>query len=85
MPLLYRVRAPAMPPMPNELALVKNNTHLPVLIGSGTRPDTLPQLQQADAYIVGSYLKYGGKVTNDIDEHRLKEMKTLISEEHDLL
>lgn len=58
-----------------DLATVRENTHLPVWIGSGTTPTTLPGLaQHADGFIVGSYFKQGGQVLNDIDPARVTEL-----------
>lgn len=58
----------------SDLDTVKANTHLPVLIGSGTTPTSLPTLGAADGYIVGSYFKQNGVVTNDIEEERVREL-----------
>lgn len=56
----------------DDLRVVKQNTHLPVVIGSGTTPDNLMALNAyADGYIVGSYLKVGGKADNAVDPERL--------------
>jgi uncharacterized protein len=56
-----------------DLQIVKENTHLPVVIGSGTTPDNFVALNRhADGYIVGSYLKFDGKADNDVDPHRLQ-------------
>lgn len=56
-----------------DLAIVKANTHLPVIIGSGTTPATLPGLNQyADGYIVGSHLKVDGIASNAVDSIRLQ-------------
>lgn len=57
-----------------DLAIVKANTHLPVIIGSGTTPVTLPGLNTyADGYIVGSHLKVNGIAQNAVDPHRLAD------------
>ncbi len=58
-----------------DLDLVQANTHLPVLIGSGTRPDTLAEIKQADGFIVGSYFKKDGKAMNEVEEGRVAELK----------
>jgi hypothetical protein len=58
-----------------DLALVRENTHLPIWIGSGTTPETLPGLAQyADGFIVGSYFKQGGKVLNPIAPERIQSL-----------
>ncbi len=57
-----------------DLQIVKENTHLPVVIGSGTTPETLPGLNQhADGFVVGSYLKVDGKADNDVDPKRVED------------
>jgi uncharacterized protein len=56
-----------------DLRIVKENTHLPVLIGSGTTPESLLALNQfADGYIVGSHLKVDGKADNNVDADRVR-------------
>lgn len=63
----------AMPADPADLAEAKNATALPVLVGSGVTPDTLPALfEHADACIVGSFLKVDGLWSNELDPARLK-------------
>lgn len=57
-----------------DLEIVKANSRLPVLIGSGCTPESLPQLHQADGYIVGSYFKKEGKVENALDPERIKRL-----------
>ena len=56
----------------NDLDIVKQNTDLPILIGSGTTPDNLDTLSAANGFIVGSYFKENGKVTKPIVEKRVK-------------
>jgi len=58
----------------DELKKVKQNTHLPVLVGSGTTPDNIERIHPvADGFIVGSYFKKNGKASNFIEEKRVKE------------
>lgn len=53
--------------------MVKQNTHLPVLIGSGTTTDNIHKLHLlADGFIVGSFFKKEGKAGNTIDADRVK-------------
>lgn len=57
-----------------DLRTVKENTHLPVIIGSGTTPSNLRALNAyADGYIVGSYFKHHGKADNDVDPSRVRD------------
>jgi len=57
---------------PSDLQTVKQNSQVPVIIGSGTTPDNLPSLSAADGFIVGSYFKKEGLANNNIDENRLE-------------
>lgn len=57
----------------DELKLVKENTNLPVLIGSGMTPDNKDRFSQvADGAIVGSYFKREGVAYNEIDVTRIE-------------
>lgn len=59
----------------SDLELVRENTDLPIWIGSGTTPATLPGLAlHADGFIVGSYFKVGGSVLNAVSPERVKEI-----------
>ncbi len=59
----------------NELKMVHDVAEVPVLIGSGFTPQISGDLLQlSDGAIVGSYLKKSGKVKNQIDPHRVKEV-----------
>lgn len=56
----------------DDIATVRQHTHLPVLVGSGTTPETLPQLYaNVDGFIVGSYLKQHGRAENALEEARV--------------
>lgn len=58
----------------NDLKIVSENTHLPVLIGSGVNPSNMRQLNKlASGFIVGSYFKKDGAVLNEVDPTRVKE------------
>jgi predicted TIM-barrel enzyme len=51
-----------------ELQAVRAATRLPVLVGSGATPDTAAALlEHADALIVGSALKRGGRWDRPVD------------------
>lgn len=57
-----------------ELKEAKKVTNIPVLIGSGSHPGNIKELNQyADGFITGSYFKRDGKAQNDIEENRVKE------------
>ncbi|MEZ0373271.1 MAG: BtpA/SgcQ family protein [Candidatus Sericytochromatia bacterium] len=50
-------------------------TDLPVLVGSGTTPQTLPGLYaRSQGLIVGSYFKQGGQAENPLEESRVQEL-----------
>ena len=52
-----------------DLQTVKENSALPVLIGSGTTLQSLPDLDRfADGYIVGSAFKEAGKAQNPVSQ-----------------
>ncbi|MCE9620661.1 MAG: BtpA/SgcQ family protein [Planctomycetes bacterium] len=56
-----------------QLGLVKEVSRVPVLVGSGARADNVSELLEiADAIIVGSDLKRGGRWQNPIDPARAK-------------
>lgn len=58
-----------------ELRAVREACGLPLLVGSGATPDSLPQLfEHADAVIVGSSLKRDGLWSNPLDPRRLDAM-----------
>ena len=58
---------------PKDVALVRQHTHLPLLIGSGATPENLPEVyNQVQGLIVGSYFKRDGRADNLVDEVRVK-------------
>lgn len=55
-----------------EINKIKQNTHLPVIIGSGITLDNLNNyFSSADGFIVGSYFKTNGKAQNEVEEARV--------------
>lgn len=57
-----------------DLQVVNENTHLPIVIGSGTKPSNLKHLLPlANGFIVGSYFKKGGIADNPVDPSRVKD------------
>ncbi len=62
-----------------ELNKVKENTGLPVIVGSGVNVDNVNQyLPIADALIVGSYFKKDGYWANDVDYERVKQFMNTV-------
>ncbi|ETW93595.1 MAG: hypothetical protein ETSY1_38515 [Candidatus Entotheonella factor] len=58
---------------PKDVAMVRQHTHLPLLIGSGATPENLPAIyDQVEGLIVGSYFKRDGRADNLVDETRVK-------------
>ncbi len=61
-----------------DLQLVKSHSKVPVLIGSGTTPESLPILDPyADGFIVGSYFKKDGKADNEVLEEKVEKLKNI--------
>ena len=62
------------PTSPEDIAIVRQHTTLPILIGSGATPDNLPHVYaHVDGLIVGSYFKKAGKAENLVEEARVKK------------
>ncbi|AXA36568.1 MAG: hypothetical protein KatS3mg130_1927 [Candidatus Sumerlaea sp.] len=60
---------------PDDVAAVARAISLPVLVGSGTTPENLARLwPHADGFIVGSWLKRGGKWDEALDLERVRAM-----------
>lgn len=67
----------------SELGRVYKKAQLPVLVGSGVTPGGLPKIiQNADAFIVGSYFKLEGNWKHEPDPERLE---ILVQTRKDLL
>ncbi|MFT7588176.1 MAG: membrane complex biogenesis BtpA family protein [Limisphaerales bacterium] len=63
-----------LPADSQELDRIKKSVKIPVLIGSGITPESVNEMGRADGFIVGSYMKKGGKWNNQIDPTRVKAM-----------
>ena len=58
-----------------DVAAVRSAVKGPVLVGSGVTPDQMGALfEHADALIVGSFLKRGGRWENTVDAKRAKQL-----------
>lgn len=56
-----------------EINIIKQNTDLPVIIGSGITADNLNKYYpQVDGFIVGSFFKTDGKASNKVEESRVQ-------------
>ena len=59
---------------PIDLYLVRKYTSIPVILGSGTRPENIGLYWRlADAFIVGTYFKRHGNVFGPVDIDRVKK------------
>lgn len=54
------------------LSEVMRSVQIPVLIGSGVTQENVEDYLQADALIVGSHFKSGGRWENGVDPVRVK-------------
>ncbi len=62
----------------NRLALAKNISPVPVVVGSGTTYDNIPQLwEYADGFIVGTWIKREGRVENEVSPERARKLVEL--------
>lgn len=57
-----------------EVSRAKAAGRIPVIVGSGITPENLEDYAQADAWIVGSSMKFDGYWENPMDPVRLKAM-----------
>ena len=68
-------QATGKPTSVQDVAEVRRAMRLPVLVGSGVTPESAGALlEHADALIVGSWIKRGGKWSNPLDARRCREM-----------
>jgi len=57
----------------SDVDIVRQHTHLPLLIGSGVTPENIHRVyDKADGFIVGSYFKKDGKGNNFVEGRRVK-------------
>ncbi len=69
--LIVTGTATGRPTRPEDLAEARQGSKLPLLVGSGVVPESIPELlEHADALIVGSWLKRGGLWSNPVDPRR---------------
>jgi membrane complex biogenesis BtpA family protein len=63
-----------------DVDIVRKNTNLPILIGSGATPENLHKVfSKVDGIIVGSYFKKDGKGNNLVEEARVKKFTDSIA------
>jgi membrane complex biogenesis BtpA family protein len=58
---------------PDELHAVVDAVNMPVLVGSGLRPDNLHRFRLAHGFIVGSSLKEGGRWDRPVDRAAVRQ------------
>jgi uncharacterized protein len=66
--------ATGRPTDPEEVRAVAAAAGIATLVGSGVTPENVRELSDADALIVGSWIKAGGHWANALDEGRVREM-----------
>jgi membrane complex biogenesis BtpA family protein len=65
---------------PDDVKIVKDNTSIPVLVGSGINEKNIESyINSADGFIIGSYFKVDGKWNNEIDKARVEKFMKKIS------
>jgi membrane complex biogenesis BtpA family protein len=57
-----------------EIDRAKKASRLPVIIGSGITPENAAEYVEANAWVIGSSMKYDGYWENPLDPERLKAM-----------
>lgn len=73
-------RATGDPAAVANLEEARRATRLPVLVGSGTTPDTLSnQWHAVDGFIIGSWLKRGGHWDNELDSQRISAIMKAVT------
>ncbi len=71
-------RATGKPVDTEKLALAKKISPVPVIVGSGTSYDNLPELWgHADGFIIGTWIKREGKVENEVSLDRARKLVEL--------
>ncbi len=71
-------RATGKPVDTEKLALAKKISPVPVIVGSGTSYDNLPELwEHADGFIIGTWIKREGKVENEVSLDRARKLVEL--------
>jgi len=58
----------------NDVKAVADRVSIPTMVGSGVNPENVDDYRNADALIVGSFVKHNGLWSNDIDPERLQAM-----------
>ncbi|MCF6268486.1 MAG: BtpA/SgcQ family protein [Melioribacteraceae bacterium] len=65
----------------SELNYVKQNSNLPVIIGSGVTSENIPYYYKlADIFIVGSYFKEDGDWKNKVDKERVEKLLSVVEQ-----
>lgn len=59
---------------PGSVVGVQAAAGVPVFVGSGITPENLPLFARADGWIVGTFLKMGGKTAHAVDANRVRAL-----------
>jgi hypothetical protein len=70
--------ATGQPTAPADLAAAAGAVAIPVFVGSGVTPQNVPSLADADALVVGSFIKREGRWANPPDPARLARLRAAI-------
>ncbi len=70
--LIITGKATGAPPSAKDVEVVKKESGLPVLVGSGVNPQNVKDFRGADGFIVGTWLKRGGIVEEPVDSERVR-------------
>ena len=73
--LILTGAATGAPTSPEDLKTLREAMpEAPIIIGSGVTPENIKLLSCADGFIVGTYFKKDGIVTNPVDEERVRKL-----------
>ncbi len=78
--LVVTGRATGEPTAVEDVREVSATVELPVAVGSGVTPENLPRLwEPADIFIVGSFIKFGGRWDQPPDPDRVEALMRTVS------
>lgn len=78
--LIVTGAATGQPTSTADLESVRHVVDLPVIVGSGTTPDLLAQQwPHADGFIVGSFIKRGGRWQSAVDQARVRMLMRVVT------
>jgi hypothetical protein len=73
--LVITGKSTGFPPSQNDLEKAAEGSSLPLIVGSGANPEILKKCWgSAKGFIIGSYLKKGGKWDQPLDQSRMEQI-----------